>query len=606
MSKYNHYIVFRFRQIIYLIFGVCMKKLLTKILIGILAVATMLGCFAGCGSSSAWTKPTMTSWGEGNIVGGFVGEKGDYLYFINGVGVSTEDNDFGAPVKGALMVANKNDLTKSEIVVPKLFVASDYKAGLYIYGDRVYYGTPNTDKDSQGEIANYELTFMSTKLDGTDTQKYFTLDNLSAEYRIVEANGVVYIVYYNASNTALEVYNCNEKKANTICKTDVKAESESLNKASFAGNSDDAVVYFTTTVYAEAYDEDKADSRATESYNKLYAYKAKDGAFAIELIFDGADPLYPATYEVKLIKNGAVYYSETKGGATKTYKLGDDKVIVNDTVLADTTLFVGENLYTVTEGKIEQVDLYNKNANKAVAINTGATALLAVNGEDIYFTDAESGISRIKLNDQDAKIQKVTAGTAYTSWYPVQFIGSKLFYCDNSNTGASYIKYVDVAGEVKAEDTDEDGENDKFYLEGQTAIGIISESDKVSIATAKVSSISTSLSNGAFVFEKNDEGELFVEAVDEATEAVKGIDVSEDTSKLLAKYQKAIEMANLYNKLDGIRYENNNTDFESAYNQVKDQIEAFRASDDYSTISAYIGNNLLWNYQKAVELFASK
>ncbi len=589
-----------------------MKKLLTKILIGVLAVITMLSSLVGCSSDSSWEKPTFPIGDkEVDIVGGFIGEKGDYYYYINGVGVNTESNSFGSPVKGAL-VATTKDFSELQVVVPKLFVASDYKAGLYIYGEYVYYGTPNTDKTSSGDIANTELTFMRTKLDGTDSKSFFTLSSLSAEYRIVERDGNVYIVYYDTNDSALEIYDCNTGETSTIIKTDAEvagANGESLNAYKFAGNGSQVILYYTTTVYAEEYNELKTEDRATANYNKIYAYGYDQGEFKSIVFKNGADAgLNPATYEIKLVKNNQMYYAETINGVATTYNMSGTK-ITNATALADTSLIVSDNeVYTVADGTIVQTSLvgnYNS-TTKNVAIGTGATTLLAVKDGFAYFVDSASGISRIKLDDQDAKIQKVSEDTVLTAWYPVQFIGDYMFYCDNSAEGASYVKCVNVndATAIKSEDTDDDGEEDKFYFTGHKNLGIITEADKISIATAKVNVIAGILEDGALPFETGDDGKLYVEAVDEAVKAVEGLDVSEETIKLLAQYQKAIEMANYYEKLEGIRYETNDKNYQEAYESVKDMIEAFRASEDYEAVKSYIGNNRLWNYQEAKKQYA--
>jgi ATPase subunit of ABC transporter with duplicated ATPase domains len=118
---------------------------------------------------------------------------------------------------------------------------------------------------------------------------------------------------------------------------------------------------------------------------------------------------------------------------------------------------------------------------------------------------------------------------------------------------------------------------------------------------------------GTNIVEKDDNGKLFVAVVNEAQTAYNALsdgakkNVSDDSKNLLAKYQKAIEMANLYEKLDGIREDNvDKESFRDEYESVKTQIEEFKASDDYSSVSAYIGKNRLWNYQKAVSLFAAE
>ena len=74
------------------------------------------------------------------------------------------------------------------------------------------------------------------------------------------------------------------------------------------------------------------------------------------------------------------------------------------------------------------------------------------------------------------------------------------------------------------------------------------------------------------------------------------------------KYEKAIEMAKLYARLDGMRgYVNKASEeqkaIKEAYDQVKAEIEKFKDGEDYETIAAYLENNMLWNYQEAVKTF---
>ena len=109
-----------------------MKKLLAKIVCMMLVLALGIATLVGC-SDSEWSgKVTLKNSGAVLSNGGFVADTENYIYFINGIGDSTSNNKMGEPLKGALMVADKNDLTKSEIVVPKLMVASDYNMGVFI------------------------------------------------------------------------------------------------------------------------------------------------------------------------------------------------------------------------------------------------------------------------------------------------------------------------------------------------------------------------------------------------------------------------------------------------------------------------------------------
>ncbi len=138
--------------------------------------------------------------------GGFVVEKGDYVYFINGQEASTANNTYGKVVKGALMRISKADLAagkgeEAKIVVPSLLVSGSYDSGIYIYGDYVYYATPTTDKDKAGQVANSSLDFKRAKLDGSQAPMdgkndyFFRLSSNTVKYRFVEENGEVYCLY---------------------------------------------------------------------------------------------------------------------------------------------------------------------------------------------------------------------------------------------------------------------------------------------------------------------------------------------------------------------------------------------------------------------------
>ncbi len=595
-----------------------MKKILFKLLAGIIAVTMLAISLVGCGSSS-WTGTKMTSWGEGDIIGGFIGEKGNYVYYINGVGSNVSDNTFGVPVKASLMVADKNDLSKTEIAVPKLFVASDYNAGLYIFGDYVYYATPNTDKNSSGEIANTELTFMKTKLDGTDRQTFFSIPGISSEYRIVKANDKVFIVYYDEDETALKAYDTSKEQAEVIVKTDVKTSSrETLNAYMFAENGDSVNLYYTVTVYSEDYLENKDGDRATASYNEIYSFTLgqdeikNDGTPSGKKITDGASKF--ATYALTMVKADNLFYTESINSVSTTYMVdmkGGAPVKVTNTAAAVATnlIYSANEVYTLTEGVITKTVLTGKYeaSTQNVAIATGATTLLAKNGEYMYFIDAESGLSRIKLGNESANIEKVSEDSISAYWYPIQFIGNNVFYCDNSSTGSSYVKYVDVTSAVKEEKVDEN--TTKYYLEGQKFLGEMIEADEIAILTAKINGISASLENGALPFAKDEDGKfllkdgkIYVEEVDAID--IAGINITEETKKTLDTYKLAIEKANLYYKLEGIRSDlAKKEDYESIYNEVKNEIEAFINSEDYNTVSAYIGKNLLWNYGKADKWF---
>lgn len=191
-----------------------MNKRFTKIICAIVASVFVFGVIAIAGCGQFYGSDALTgnySDGEVKSNGGFAVEKGSYVYYINGLGSSTADNEYGTPVKGAVYRISKENLKKRNYstvdkVVGNIAYSSNYNGGIFIYGDRIYYGTPSTAKNSEGVVQNSYLDMKSTKLDGTETMKnfYVQFPNASYEYRYVEENGTVYLLYAATSETLYE------------------------------------------------------------------------------------------------------------------------------------------------------------------------------------------------------------------------------------------------------------------------------------------------------------------------------------------------------------------------------------------------------------------
>lgn len=631
-----------------------MRKILTKLFVGVLALCLVCSGLIACGTSG-WKAGSLTNGGQVINSAGFVAETEHYLYFINGVGSSSADNTFGAPVKGALMAIDKDNLTdasKAEIVVPKLFVAQDYEASLFIDGGYVYYATPNTEKDASGAVASSELIVTRTKLDGSGaTEEFVTLPSLSTEYRFVKGGEKVFVVYYDSELKALVSYNITDKAEVVIAKTDDKAKELSLDAYKFTADEDkgDVVVLYTVTIYTEEYSEEKASkdgyTRPTANYNKVYAYKVGDalnGEVAGTLVYDGKNTdsdIDDVKYAFKLVESGYLFYGATKNGTETTYavKLGElaqAKVgteIVNADYVADTNIIVDlETVYTVTNGVLYKTTMTAKdNAVKLpVAKADGITTLLAVNGGYAYYYNSSNQIAKIKLVDVQAGETtdgvneiRVSSDTVSTTWFDPEIMtveGTEyMFYLDNSSFGMSYVNFIELGADVIEEDTDDDGENDLFYLD-TAKINLLAKmtlEDQASIVSAKINKLSsTEFADGAIKLEVVDDklgNVAIVEAkamFDAQDKAIKDL-VDESVVKTLDNYLEAIKMANVYNKLRGIQNcvtAEDASEFKPVYEQIKAEVEEFKKSENKTVIDGYIEGNLKFYYQKAVSLFAPK
>ena len=242
-----------------------------KFLMLLLALALSAGTMAGCGKTLN-RKPLdgyVSSENAAESNGGFVVKKDSWYYFINGAEDYSADNTFGNVVKGSLMRISETDLangdySKAEIVVPQLIITQDYTSGVYIYGDYVYYATPNTTKNMEGQIESSYLDFKRTKLDGSETKKdyYVQLSDNSTPYRYVQENGTVYLLYVDKTNSEIHSVNT-QTGANTVLVS-------GYTDYAFDTNAESGTVYYTMAVAVR----DSYPNTTNEAYNQLYKVSA--------------------------------------------------------------------------------------------------------------------------------------------------------------------------------------------------------------------------------------------------------------------------------------------------------------------------------------------
>ena len=251
----------------------------TKKIFGLAMATAVIGTafsFAGC-KEKAYRGTTLDGYVSTESAaisnGGFAVEKDNYVYFINGAESYTASNKYGNVEKGALMRIARTDLdagnyANTQTVVPMLFVAQNYDAGVYIYGDYVYFATPTRDKNLKGDVENTWLDFKCAKLDGSEAMSdyYFRLESNASRYRFVEAgegeNKAVYCLY--EEDGALKSYNT-ETDTHTVLVSGAKS-------TFFYNESDptDANVYYTMSVVVDA---DSANPQ-TLNYDQLYCVNA--------------------------------------------------------------------------------------------------------------------------------------------------------------------------------------------------------------------------------------------------------------------------------------------------------------------------------------------
>ena len=326
-----------------------------KIIILLVAVLTCLtAVFAGCGDSTGYENKLSGFEGEVSSNGGFVVQKGSYVYFINGTETHTTDNTYGKVEMGALVRVKADDLSNPEIVIPSLFVAGDKTSGFYIFGEEVYYATPSTAKNKAGEIENSKLAFTKTSLDGKTSNVIITVDDNTTQYRFVESNGEVYLVLKTVNEdgeTVIKVISTKTKE--------VIVETQKVESVTFADDASE-YVYYTVTAHDEELDKD-------EAFNELWRVKL-DGTK--EKLLDG--------------KNFGV-----SGAKIAVIKETKDNLFLSLTYV-DTSVTTVTNYYGIAKASISAANVESNQGEALVLLNNGSKSASTIFSATSWYRSLDS------------------------------------------------------------------------------------------------------------------------------------------------------------------------------------------------------------------------
>jgi len=443
-----------------------MKKQKKSILGAIAVSAALISavCFSACTPESYSIEKLEDYVSAATVTsnGGFVVQKGEFVYFINGEAAYNADNTFGNAKKGALMRIRETDLQKgdyekAQTVVPMLFVSQDYDSGIFIHGDYVYYATPTTDKDEYGNVKNTMIDFKRAKLDGTDTMGgyFFQSSDNDGQFRFVKGeNGVVYCLY--VENGVLSAFNTSTYEKKVLVKG---AASEfffdNVNKES-------GKVYYTM---APVKDEVKDGTVAAFDYNQIYcvtpdAYATVDGNVGSYTVHNTAGE---RTYD----------YSDMKGDLEASYSgfnawdytsypyvnLGELVLdgIGSDKVLCPTTMYNDEADVTAAVGHIEMLGYtYTLKANENGNVYYTRNKVAGDSESALYFLD-ENTINLANWNTVEGnlptKLDVAAKDNAFASNAEIMYLydGAKHTYL-YSDGSAIYKSGTDYAKPIKMTD----------------------------------------------------------------------------------------------------------------------------------------------------------
>ena len=481
-----------------------MKKLLTLLTACVICAAML---FAGC-QSTGYSNNLGDFGGEVASNGGFVVEKGNYVYFINGVAAYTDSNEYGKVGTGDLVRIKKSDLAnpqgKAETVIPSLFVAGDKTAGFWIFDNEVFYATPTTAKNQSGTIENSKLDFVKTSLDGATSVILKTVASNSTAYRYVKSGSTVYLVMQTVnadSESVVEVYNATENKtAFTTGK---------ITAAAFCDDNASTKVFYTAAVHNEELDQD-------ESYNELHVVEIGSSVTdSVVLsgkggIAGGSDVFGISGVTLSIIKDTAAtlyvkasYIDTTTTTVVKYFALAKDKIASGDgaeaknaaelvslaenitstqaeTVFASTSFYLDKNsiVYLDSTNGLLKYDYENEDkessSNRSVLyVDEDVLSYTAqfISGDYVYFTDSSSYYYRLNLakllnktERKTVKLEKVNVLSNATDWYLPEVVGD---YMLSVYTSDPYYSLVFVS-DLNKEFTDE--EIEKIHEASREAI----------------------------------------------------------------------------------------------------------------------------------------
>ena len=407
-----------------------MKKFLLMIVALFLSTTFILaGCDKGLPNPPSPDAPTTSN-------GGLAVIKGDYLYYVNGFQtynglVKDQDNVWGKQLFGAIYRVKVNNnviehdengfVKNSEVVVPQ--IVGTENACFYIFGNYIYYATPNMQVDEYGNLLNSRSNICRIKLDGTDNKVLYTTDQTltSTKWTMLKLDNTDYVVMLDGQK--LISIDANAKKPKTtvmannvtsagLIKVDKDIPTDTYYNSTAVINGVNNYVYYTRDITAD-------DKLGTLGGN--YFARVKIGSNSEEKVATNGN-----TYNIVEAKNGNLYYTCVEKGSSNA-------------ILYKYTLTENAALNTVNETSV------------SYAYSTYTYSL-------VLNADSSFEAAKMVAIDSSNNIILITAGqkpkdiyTGTTSIVPAGLYGSTLFFYEETS-----IKYVDVTStnpEVKTVET---------------------------------------------------------------------------------------------------------------------------------------------------------
>ena len=416
-------------------------SVLAAITVLVIAVTALVACdhykwnSVGAGDSSAAVVSN----------GGYYVEQGKYVYFINGYVGDGAANEWGTPYKQSIMRAEKNadgsvNNDTATVVVPKSIYNTSVNGGFAVFGEWIYYATPNSDKDKSGTASTTNTDFMRTRTDGAITQKIATINTRTSEYLFTPTRvlyrtdtSTVYYIDFSGMPTNKSVNNGKGAVHGTLISNATSiAWGYDVQWNPQAGGVASDYIFFTESLTGD-------DSY--KFYNNLCAIK-----------YDGTDKRVLATYNS--------YFGEgdsEESTPDKVYNFTVQKVAfnaddtatlyytkkINSTTNADKGLY--SNVFSLKDG-------FSATAEKQVSA-TAVTTFYPLGGDKGVFATQNSAVYYVNGNTNFSEQSKVIGADKKATVLYVEEVsdGVYVYYKDSTGTALYRIKVALAAdGKVTA------------------------------------------------------------------------------------------------------------------------------------------------------------